>query len=113
MASVRTSRRSRASSGGRAAVPCDAAVPGDAALPGGAALPGDEAFPGGAVLPGDVAVNLAISSRRSSTAAAQISGSVSIGFGPQKDVSSSILCGDGDRDTPDTTDSRPTEWRLW
>lgn len=83
VASVRTSRRSRASRGGGTA-------------------------PGG-----DDVVNLAISNRRSSTAAAQISGSVSIGFGPQKDVSSSILCGDGDRDTPDTTDRRPTECRLW
>lgn len=30
------------------------------------------------------------------------------GFGPQNDVSTSILCGDGDRDTPDTADSRLT-----
>lgn len=36
-------------------------------------------------------VNFAISRSRSSTAAAQISGSVSIGFGPQNDVSSNIL----------------------
>lgn len=51
---------------------------------------------------------LALSSRHSSTAAAHISGSVSMGRGPQNDVSSSILCGDGERDATDATDNRDT-----
>lgn len=78
VASVRTSRRSRASTG--------------AGTPSGLEL----------------ALSFAISRSRSSTAAAHISGSVSMGFGPQKDVSSNILWGEGERDTPDTTERRDT-----
>lgn len=63
---------------------------------------------GSATLGATVAPALTLSSRHSSTAAAHISGSVSMGRGPQNDVSSSILCGDGERDAADVTDSRDT-----
>lgn len=51
---------------------------------------------------------LAISRMCSATAAAHASGSVSMGLGPQNDVSSSMRCGLGERDTPETTDRRDT-----